>query len=170
MLLANENGSKEGSTTVCDKEDYPYEPMTSGDLKESWRFAIGLQEVDGLCPSKYLRSLASDTIEGEMSLDAAGKAIRAHRKLRDESGEATDTGERKADFVSQRITELLIRREQRIAFARHALLRHFSKPHPSSGICPYQRRLGSSVPAYWCVPNAAWLCRKGQRRVVALRF
>ena len=96
--------------TACDKEDYPYEPMTSDNLEESWRFAIGLQEVDGLRPSKYLRSLASDTIEGEMSLDAAGKAIRTYYKLRDESGEVTDAGEREADLVSQRITELLTRR------------------------------------------------------------
>lgn len=96
--------------TACDKEDYPYEPMVPDNLEESWRFAIGLQEVDGLRPSKYLRSLASDTIEGEMSLDAAGKAIRTYYKLRDESGEATDAGEREADLVSQRITELLTRR------------------------------------------------------------
>ena len=96
--------------TACDKEDYPYEPMVPDNLEESWRFAIGLQEVDGLRPSKYLRSLASDTIEGEMSLDAAGKAIRTYYKLRDESGEVTDAGEREADLVSQRITELLTRR------------------------------------------------------------
>lgn len=96
--------------TACDKGDYPYEPMTSNNLDASWRVAIGLQDVDGLKPSKYLHSLAAETIEGDLSLSAAGKAIRAYYKLRDESGEATDMGEREADLVSQRITELLSRR------------------------------------------------------------
>lgn len=97
--------------TACDRADYPYEPMASpSNLGSSWDIAIGLQEVDGLKPSGYLRSLAAETVEGDLSLDAAGKAIRAYYKLRDESGEATDAGEREADLVSQRITELLARR------------------------------------------------------------
>ena len=97
--------------TACDRADYPYEPMASpSNLESSWDIAIGLQEVDGLKPSGYLRSLAAETVEGDLSLDAAGKAIRAYYKLRDESGEATDAGEREADLVSQRITELLARR------------------------------------------------------------
>ena len=97
--------------TACDRADYPYEPMASpSNLGSSWDIAIGLQEVDGLKPSGYLRSLAAETVEGDLSLDAAGKAIRAYYKLRDESGEATDAGEREADLVSQRITELLTRR------------------------------------------------------------
>ena len=97
--------------TACDRADYPYELMASpSNLGSSWDIAIGLQEVDGLKPSGYLRSLAAETVEGDLSLDAAGKAIRAYYKLRDESGETTDAGEREADLVSQRITELLARR------------------------------------------------------------
>lgn len=54
---------------------------------------IGPQEVDGLKPLGYLRSLAAETVEDDLLLDAVGRAIRADCKLRDESGDVTDAGE-----------------------------------------------------------------------------
>jgi hypothetical protein len=52
---------------------------------ENWKVAIGLQQVDGLTPSKYLVELAKKNINGEISVDEAVKDIatyyrRIHRK------------------------------------------------------------------------------------------
>lgn len=99
-----------GAMTACDAQDYPYEPMAAMGLEGSWRIAMGLQTVDGLEPSAYLRSLAAETVEGGLSLDAAGKALQDYYRELDESAAPVDEGEREADFVSQRITELLVRR------------------------------------------------------------
>ena len=41
-----------------------------------WRVAMGLQEVDGLKPSPYLRDLAREHVSGVRGLDETGAAIR----------------------------------------------------------------------------------------------
>lgn len=97
--------------TACDRDDFPYEATSSSEnLAGYWTAAIGLQQVDGIVPSQYLHSLAQDTVEGSVSLDAAGKALRTYYRQRQDAGEKVDPGEQEADFVSQRITELLARR------------------------------------------------------------
>lgn len=68
-----------------------------------WAVAIGLQEVDGLKVSRYLRETAQFYISGEKTLDEVGELIRSHH----ESGNDADCSE--ADLVSQRIAELLAR-------------------------------------------------------------
>ena len=45
------------------------------ELAGMWRAAIGLQKVDGLTPSAYLMETARRNIEGEITLEEAGKAI-----------------------------------------------------------------------------------------------
>lgn len=45
------------------------------ELAGIWRAAIGLQKVDGLTTSAYLVETARRNIEGEISLEEAGKAI-----------------------------------------------------------------------------------------------
>lgn len=47
---------------------------------ENWRIAIGLQQVDGLTPSKYLIEIAKENIEGKISIDDAGKQITQYYK------------------------------------------------------------------------------------------
>jgi len=61
----------------------------------AWKTAIGLQDVDGLKPSKYLIETAKDHIEGKISISEADRLISSYYK------------ERKADIVSVRIAKLL---------------------------------------------------------------
>lgn len=72
--------------------------------KRYWAVAIGLQAVDGLEVSPYLRSLAQDYEAGERTLVDTGELIRRYH-----GGPSDDTEEssREADLVSQRIAELL---------------------------------------------------------------
>ena len=41
----------------------------------AWSTAIGLQQVDGLTPSKYLIEVAKDNIEGKISIDELVSAL-----------------------------------------------------------------------------------------------
>ena len=74
---------------------------------ENWRAAIGLQQVDGLTPSAYLVSTAKRNIEGEISIQEAGRAIGEYYKSKTVRAEAAKTRTDEADIVSQRIAELL---------------------------------------------------------------
>ncbi|KOE66251.1 Fic family protein [Aggregatibacter actinomycetemcomitans] len=71
----------------------------------AWKTAIGLQDVDGLKPSRYLIDTAIKNIEGEISLDTAEWWIGRYyeEKPRLENDERTE----EADKVSVRIAKLL---------------------------------------------------------------
>ena len=45
---------------------------------ENWRFAIGVQRVDGLSVSPFLVELARKNIEGLMTNEEVQRAVRAH--------------------------------------------------------------------------------------------
>ena len=45
---------------------------------ENWRFAIGIQRVDGLSVSPFLVELARKNIEGLMTNEEVQRAVRAH--------------------------------------------------------------------------------------------
>lgn len=65
-----------------------------------WRIAIGLQDVDGLKPSKYLIDIAKEHIEGIISIDEAKRKIDEYYKFEENNCE-------EADKVAVRITEIL---------------------------------------------------------------
>ena len=46
----------------------------------AWKTAIGLQDVDGLKPSKYLIETAKDHIEGKISISEADRLISGYYK------------------------------------------------------------------------------------------
>jgi len=72
----------------------------------AWKTAIGLQDVDGLKPSRYLIETAKDHIEGKISISEADRLISSYYKERkDSAGVEADTKE--ADIVSVRIAKLL---------------------------------------------------------------
>ena len=48
----------------------------------AWKTAIGLQDVDGLKPSKYLIETAKDHIEGKISISEADGLIVSYYKER----------------------------------------------------------------------------------------
>lgn len=85
----------------------------------AWAIATGLQQVDGLTPSKYLYETARRNIEGEITIDEAKKLIDSYyesKSLRTDDDEDSE----EADKVSARITELLS--EKAFSFTPNQLL------------------------------------------------
>ena len=89
-------------------DSYNYQPAsehtTQAQRQHYWAVAIGLQDVDNLTVSDYLRENARAYVEGTRSLAEVGSLVRSHH----EAGEDADCTE--ADLVSQRIAELLERK------------------------------------------------------------
>lgn len=103
-------------------DDFPYEPverlLDSATKRAYWDLAMGLQQVDGLAPSPYLHELADGHVAGEYTLADTAAMLRAYYSEKDSaskevggaSSASDESGEREADFVSQRIAELLVER------------------------------------------------------------
>ena len=58
-------------------------PPTRKELGQAWSTAIGLQDVDGLKPSKYLYETAKKNIDGEISVDEAEDLINSYYESKD---------------------------------------------------------------------------------------
>ena len=56
-------------------------------LGYAWYTAIGLQAVDGLQTSEYLRQTAQDNIEGKITLSEANRRIESYYRESAEQGE-----------------------------------------------------------------------------------
>ena len=74
------------------------------ELGYAWYTAIGLQAVDGLKTSKYLRQTAQDNIEGKITLPEAARLIESYYRESEKQGEDRT---QEADQVSARIAMLL---------------------------------------------------------------
>ena len=72
----------------------------------AWRTAIGLQAVDGLKPSEYLKDMARRHIEGEMTIDEVREQIKSYYQSKT-NREPDDEGKQEADKVSANITKIL---------------------------------------------------------------
>lgn len=73
----------------------------------AWTTAIGLQQVDGLTPSKYLFDTAKRNIDGEISVAEATSIIDSYYESKtDRSGNDNERTE-EADKVSSRIAQIL---------------------------------------------------------------
>ena len=82
------------------------EPNKSEKAK-NWETAIGLQDVDGLKPSKYLIDTAKEHIEGNIDINEAKKKIDDYYKFSDNRKKEEKENSEEADKVSVIITELL---------------------------------------------------------------
>lgn len=71
-----------------------------------WRTAIGLQAVDGLETSDYLKETARKHIEGEIDIDEARKLIRSYYQSKS-FREPDDEQKQEADKVSANIAKIL---------------------------------------------------------------
>lgn len=71
-----------------------------------WRTAIGLQAVDGLETSDYLKETARKHIEGEINIDEARKLIRSYYQSKS-FREPDDEQKQEADKVAANITKIL---------------------------------------------------------------
>ena len=72
-----------------------------------WETAIGLQDVDGLKPSKYLIDTAKEHIEGNINLKEVENRIDKYYNVLDKRKTEERENTEEADKVAVRITELL---------------------------------------------------------------
>ena len=72
---------------------------------EYWRTAIGLQQVDGLQVSDYLRQTAEQHIEGDITIDEARERIQTYYITK--TSHDNSSGEEEADKVAANIAKLL---------------------------------------------------------------
>ena len=72
------------------------------ELSYAWYTAIGLQAVDGLQTTEYLRKTAIDNIEGIISISEANRIIESYYEER-----TGDDDSKEADIVSARIARVL---------------------------------------------------------------
>lgn len=84
-----------------------------------WQTAIGLQQVDGLTPSKYLYETAKRNIDGEITIEEAKQLIDSYYETIQDRTEDEDNTE-EADKVSVRIREILA--EKTFSFTPDLLL------------------------------------------------
>lgn len=71
-----------------------------------WRTAIGLQAVDGLKTSGYLKETARKHIEGDIDIDQARELIRTYYQTKSKR-DPDDDEKQEADKVSANITKIL---------------------------------------------------------------
>lgn len=76
---------------------------TKKELSYSWYTAIGLQKVDGLETSDYLKRVAIDNIEGDISIEKAEELIRTYYIENEDHSLLTE----EADKVSINIAKIL---------------------------------------------------------------
>lgn len=72
----------------------------------AWQTAIGLQAVDGLKPSEYLKEKARQHIKGDITIDEVKQLVDSYYKSKVARSSSEDRTE-EADKVSARITEIL---------------------------------------------------------------
>ena len=76
----------------------------------AWSTAIGLQQVDGLTPSKYLFETAKRNIDGEISVAEATSIIDSYYESKVHRSSDDDERTEEADKVSSRIAQILSER------------------------------------------------------------
>lgn len=81
------------------------ESSDSSERQENWNTAFGLQEVDGLTPSKYMVSLAKENIKGNMTYSQVESSISEYYGKLPKPEQ--NPSERQADEVSLRIVKIL---------------------------------------------------------------
>ena len=74
---------------------------------KAWETAIGLQDVDGLKPSKYLIDTAKEHIEGNINIEEVENRINQYYKVWDKRKIEEVENTEEADKVAVRITEIL---------------------------------------------------------------
>ena len=86
---------------------YQEETKPKGYIKQlQWDMAIGLQQVDNLTPSKYLKQMSEKNILGELTIQEVEKSLREYYTTKEKQKDINHN-ELECDFVSMRIVELL---------------------------------------------------------------
>jgi fido (protein-threonine AMPylation protein) len=98
-------------------ENKDYEKQTEPEYKSrsyNWKTAIGLQQVDGLTPSKYLIETANSNISGEISLDEAERRIAEYYEQKPARSDEEKRSE-EADKVATHIAQILANKTFKLA-------------------------------------------------------
>lgn len=104
LLLWQDDNMKEGYLNF---DEYIRQGEPAQQEKASyWRTAIGLQAVDGLKTSDYLKETARKHIEGDIDIDQARELIRNYYQTKTKR-EPDDDEKQEADKVSANITKIL---------------------------------------------------------------
>ena len=74
--------------------------------KTQWDMVIGLQQVDNLTPSKYLKQIKEKNILGELTIKEVEQSLREYYNVKEQQKDI-NPNELECDFVSMRIVELL---------------------------------------------------------------
>ena len=74
------------------------------DLESKWEMAIGLQQVDDLTPSEYMKNLVKLNIKNKILLDELENRL---KKYYDDLNDSYNRDEYECDFVSLRIMQIL---------------------------------------------------------------
>ena len=93
-----------------DLELFEYIKVGEPEKKEkakAWETAIGLQDVDGLKPSRYLIDTAKEHIEGNINIEEVENRINQYYKALDKRKKEETENTEEADKVAVRITEIL---------------------------------------------------------------
>lgn len=99
---------KKKSPYEIDFEEYIRNSEPAKKEKTSaWATAIGLQQVDGLTPSKYLFETAKRNIDGEISIKEAASIIDSYYESKTDRLGDDDWRTEEADKVSSRIAQIL---------------------------------------------------------------
>ena len=88
----------------------------------AWHTAIGLQAVDGLETSEYLKKTAVKNIEGEITISEAQALIESYYKTDRKKNEEPRTEE--ADKVSSRITGIIAEKGFTFSVAQYLSIHH----------------------------------------------
>ncbi len=112
--------SKEQNPFKIDSDSYILQSEPSKQEKgKLWQTAIGLQQIDGLTPSKYLYETAKRNIDGDITIEEAKQLIDSYYESKD--GRTSDDDDKEeADKVSVRICEILV--ENTFSFTPDLLL------------------------------------------------
>ena len=87
--------------------EYTEEIKPEGYVKQlQWDMAIGLQEVDNLKPSKYLKKLLQENVNGNLTIEQVKNELKEYY-IEKEQKQDINHNELECDFVSTRIVELL---------------------------------------------------------------
>ena len=84
---------------------YKEKPKAS-DKQIKWDMAIGLQQVDNLKPSKYLKKISKENVLGKLTIDEVKQSLKSYY-VEKEKQNSVNHNELECDFVSMRIVELL---------------------------------------------------------------
>lgn len=82
------------------------EKPKSNDKQTKWDMAIGLQQVDNLKPSKYLKEISEENVLGKLTIEEVKQSLKQYY-IEQENKNNVNHNELECDFVSMRIVELL---------------------------------------------------------------